>query len=241
MSVDHPLAPASSLYMAGWVPCVTSLDGMIGSDLVCGSPEHEVDQWPARGVSAVCNAVAVTGDNESMESQARFEALYRRYAPVVKSYALRRADPSIADDVVSDVFLVCWRRLEEVPADVLPWLLEVARRALSTRRRGENRRHALSDRLAATAIDVEAQSVGSGSLRAALESLSAADRELLLLIAWEDLTPTQAATALGIKAPTLRVRLLRARRRLASALEAVESSGSPAPHPSIPQPSEGPQ
>ena len=189
--------------------------------------------------SAVCNALAVAGNNESMDRTARFEALYRRYAPAVKSYALRRAAPSMADDVVSDVFLVCWRRLDEAPADVLPWLFGIGRRALSTRRRGESRRHALSDRLAATAIDIEAQKVESGSLRAALDSLSAADRELLLLIAWEDLTPTQAAAALGIKAPTARVRLLRARRRLASALETAESSGSPTPQSSIPQPSEG--
>jgi len=60
---------------------------------------------------------------------------------------LRRVNPSTADDVVAEVFVVCWRRLDEVPVDPLPWLLGVARRVLSTQRRGERRRGALRDRL----------------------------------------------------------------------------------------------
>ncbi len=54
----------------------------------------------------------------------------------------------MADDVVAEVFVVCWRRFEDVPADPLPWLLGVARRVLSTQRRGERRRGALRERLA---------------------------------------------------------------------------------------------
>jgi RNA polymerase sigma-70 factor, ECF subfamily len=53
----------------------------------------------------------------------------------------------------------------------------------------------------------------------ALRSLSALDREALLLVAWEDLTPTQAARSLGISPVAFRVRLLRARRRIRSKLE----------------------
>src|SRR5581483_625306 len=56
-------------------------------------------------------------------------------------------------------------------------------------------------------------------LRQALRSLSPLDREALLLTAWEDLTPTQAARALGINPTAFRVRLLRARRRLRAALD----------------------
>jgi RNA polymerase sigma-70 factor (ECF subfamily) len=58
-------------------------------------------------------------------------------------------------------------------------------------------------------------------LGAALRSLSALDREALLLVAWEDLTPTQAAHSLGISPVAFRVRLLRARRRIRSKLEAA--------------------
>lgn len=183
-----------------------------------------------------------------MERRLRFELLYAKHAPVVKAYVLRRADPSTADDVVAEVFVVCWRRFEEIPIDPLPWLLGVARRVLSTQRRGERRRMALQDRLAQTAghsaVPVSGEMpggltaeepggsaeaiprMGDGALAgiadaglvAALARLSEVDRELLLLIAWEGLSPAEAASVLGVKPATARVRLLRARRRLAQAL-----------------------
>lgn len=172
-----------------------------------------------------------------MERRVRFELLYGEHAPAVKAYILRRAQASVTDDLVAEVFMVCWRRLDELPAEPLPWLLGVARRVLSTQRRGERRGVALRQRLAesgavvgapspaveATSPALEALSpaVGagaSGALRGALAQLSESDREVLLLIAWEGLSPTQAATVIGVKAATVRVRLHRARRRLARAL-----------------------
>jgi RNA polymerase sigma-70 factor (ECF subfamily) len=170
-----------------------------------------------------------------MERRLRFELLYAKHAPAVKAYVLRRADPSMADDVVAEAFVVCWRRFDEVPSDPLPWLLGVARGVLSTQRRGERRRNALRDRLAETAAGSSAgtadpvlASVETGNeplanvfdtaLAGALAQLSEDDRELLLLIAWDGLTPTEAAKVLEIKPATARVRLLRARRRLTRAL-----------------------
>jgi RNA polymerase sigma-70 factor (ECF subfamily) len=175
----------------------------------------------------------------------RFELLYAKHAPAVKAYVLRRADVSTADDVLAEVFVVCWRRFDEVPADPLPWLLGVARRVLSTQRRGERRRGALRDRLAETASDSTDAIpevgdgtlagvadgafayVGDGALAGALARLSEADRELLLLIAWDELSPSQAATVLNVKPATVRVRLLRARRRLTQAL--AREGSEPAP------------
>jgi RNA polymerase sigma-70 factor (ECF subfamily) len=148
----------------------------------------------------------------------RFELLYAKYAPAVKAYALRRADAASADDVVAEVFVVCWRRFEDVPLDPLPWLLGVARRVLSTQRRSERRRGALHDRLAEQTPDSIVERLGDGGLAAALARLSESDRELLLLIAWDGLSPAEAAKVLGIKPATARVRLLRARRRLTQAL-----------------------
>ena len=151
-----------------------------------------------------------------MNKRERFEGLYTRHAPAVKAYALRRADAASADDVVAEVFVVCWRRFDDVPADALPWLLGVARRVLSTQRRGQRRRAALSEQLARVAP--VAHERGDGHLAGALASLGDGDRELLLLIAWEGLTPARAAAALGCKPSTARVRLMRARRRLSAAL-----------------------
>jgi RNA polymerase sigma-70 factor (ECF subfamily) len=153
----------------------------------------------------------------------RFELLYAKHAQAVKAYVLRRADASTADDVVAEVFVVCWRRFEEIPVDPLPWLLGVARRVLSTQRRGERRRGALHERLAEQAPDPSGETLRDSGLAAALARLSDADRELLLLIAWDGLSPAQAATVLAIKPATARVRLLRARRRLTQALSSERS------------------
>ena len=98
-----------------------------------------------------CNASTVSGHIGIVERQLRFELLYAKHAPAVKAYVLRRSAASTADDIVAEVFVVCWRRFEEVPVDPLPWLLAVARRVLSTQRRGERRRGALHERLAGEA------------------------------------------------------------------------------------------
>lgn len=153
-----------------------------------------------------------------MERRVRFELLYVRHAPAVKAYVLRRADASSADDVVAEVFVVCWRRFHELPPDPLPWLLGVARRVLSTQRRAARRRVALTDRLAETVSGSDATSGEDCVLAAALARLSDADRELLLLVAWDGLLPVQVAEVLGVKPATVRVRLMRARRRLSHAL-----------------------
>src|SRR6266516_5021416 len=82
------------------------------------------------------------------ERRMRFEELFRSHADAVRSYALRRTDPDEADDVVGETFLIAWRRLDDIPADTGPWLLGVARRVLSNRRRSDDRVLSLSNRLA---------------------------------------------------------------------------------------------
>ena len=153
-----------------------------------------------------------------------FEELYARHAGAVRGYAMRRCDPETADDVVADVFLIAWRRRDEVPAAPLPWLLATARRVLANHARGQSRRGRLLTRLAAepsmTVPPVVAGGRESTRLQAALASLKESDRELLLLMAWDGLEPRQAAEVLGVRPNTLAVRFHRARRRLSAALEA---------------------
>ena len=152
-------------------------------------------------------------------AERRFADLYSEHARGILGYALRRCpDPEDAADVVAETFLVAWRRLPEVPVggDGRLWLYGTARRVLANQRRGERRRGRLADQLRAElrrSLPVEA--VGDrGGILEALAALGEDDRELLMLIGWEELTPAQAARALGITSLAARSRLHRARRRL---------------------------
>jgi RNA polymerase sigma-70 factor (ECF subfamily) len=161
-----------------------------------------------------------------MERRVRFELLFRRYEPAVRAYALRRANAALADDVVAEVFVVCWRRFDEIPAEPLPWLLGVARHVLGTLRRGEHRHAALQWRLAEneTARPQDVPKVSDGVLATAMAQLREGDRELLLLVAWEGLSSSEIAVSLGIRPSTARVRLMRARRRLRGELNRAEAT-----------------
>jgi RNA polymerase sigma-70 factor (ECF subfamily) len=160
-----------------------------------------------------------------VDRQARFEELYRAHAGAVRAYAARRAQSdAIVDDIVSDVFLVVWRRLDDVPDQPVPWLLGIARRALANRRRSERRAAALSERLASLRRPVAVSPHTGDRLLDALASLPEPDRELLMLVAWEGLEPSEIAQLLGARPGTVVVRLHRARRRLAAALARHDST-----------------
>lgn len=156
-------------------------------------------------------------------SARRFRALFDGHRDAVLGYALRRVDdPADAADVVADTFLVAWRRLDDVPAgDARPWLFSVARRVLANKRRGEQRRGALAERLGqelAVRVPEEAADARNERVREAVARLSPDAREVLLLTCWEGLTPAQVATALGVRAVAVRSRLHRARRQLQAEL-----------------------
>lgn len=158
----------------------------------------------------------------------RFEALFERCHPAVRGYVLRRAPQAIVDDVVSETFLVAWRALDSVPREPLPWLYGVARRTLANHRRGHLRSAALSARLTRTLVPPPEQEAPiceevEPQLRAALLALTARECEALLLVAWEELSPAQAASALGCSSAAFRVRLHRARGHLAQLLERATS------------------
>jgi RNA polymerase sigma-70 factor (ECF subfamily) len=159
------------------------------------------------------------------ERSRRGEDLFVAHAVAVRAYARRRIDPASADDVVGEVFAIAWRRGEDVPADALPWLLGCARRVLANQRRGARRREALVERLVrrrSPGAAMPGEEGGDGVVIRALAQLREADREVLMLIAWEGLEPEPAAAALGCSRGALAVRLHRARRRLEAALEGQE-------------------
>ena len=154
-----------------------------------------------------------------LERSRRLEALFAEHGQAVRAYALRRIDRSTADDIVSDVFVVAFRRLEEIPDDALPWLLATARRVLANHRRSARRREAVTAELSVLHVSRWYEEiVGEPELLSALARLRERDREVLLLVAWEDLDPASAAAALGCSRATFAVRLHRARRRIAIAI-----------------------
>src|SRR5258706_3189642 len=169
-------------------------------------------------------------------AEARLARLYREHGREIMGYALRRADgPEEAADAVAETFLVAWRRLGDVPhgAEARLWLYGTARLVLANQRRAERRRTRLAQRLGeALRQELATHSPPEGQraeeVRQALLGLGDADRELLRLVAWEELTPAQAARVLGISVLAARSRLHRARRRLRTQLgrEQLGETGS---------------
>ena len=153
----------------------------------------------------------------------RLERLWEEHAAAVHAY-VRRREPELADEVCAETFAVAWRRLHDVPADARPWLVGVARNVLRTARRSAGRRAALADRLAADRPTQTVDPPDDPALGAALRRLSELDRELVLLVYWDDLEPAAAGRVVGLPPAVVRTRLWRARRRLRAVLEGEEAS-----------------
>lgn len=172
---------------------------------------------------------------QDRDAAVRFDAAFAHYGRLV-SYARRRAAPD-AEAVAAETLEVAWRRIDRLPADdPLPWLYRTAGHVLANQRRAARRAGVPQDKAhedRGYAPDASTRVLDASldpALERALLALSHGDRELLLLIAWEELTPAGAAAALGISRAAARVRLLRARRRFQHALaDAQPPSIRPAP------------
>jgi len=123
----------------------------------------------------------------------------------------------MAQDAVSETFLIAWRRFESLPAAPLPWLYGTARRVIANQRRAAEHQRSVAVRLAtepAAAVHDAAEALDTASAcRSALAKLGERDQETLMLVAWEELEPDAAARASGCTRAAFAVRLHRARRR----------------------------
>lgn len=151
----------------------------------------------------------------------RFSQLYEQLYGPVYAYAARRVGAGAADEVAAETFLVAWRRFERIPGEPLPWLYGVARNVMLRHRTAQARQDAARNGLLfeppmPTFEPIDSDDAG---LREAWEALGARDRDVLALIAWEELPVRDAARALGCSAPVFSVRLHRARRRFERLLE----------------------
>ncbi|MDE3721044.1 sigma-70 family RNA polymerase sigma factor [Nocardiopsis sp. N85] len=166
----------------------------------------------------------------SLDDPTDFGEIFRRHAPALHRYVVRRLGRADADDVVAETFHVAFRerhRYDPAYPDARPWLWRIAANLVRGHHRAETRHYRA---LARTGVDpvleghadrvgerVDAASV-SASLAGALARLSKGDRDVLLLIAWGELTYEEVASVLGIPVGTVRSRLHRARKRLRTAL-----------------------
>ncbi|WP_433145920.1 RNA polymerase sigma factor [Actinomadura nitritigenes] len=190
---------------------------------------------------------------ERAPDERRFTAMYDACRQRVWAYAAARAGRQIADEVVSETFAVAWRRLADVPDPPLPWLLGVARNVLRDGYRAEARREACTAELARWAPrpsgDIAEDVAERLAVLRAMAAIPEGDREVLILVAWQGLSPREAARVVGCSPAALRVRLHRARRRLLRAADAgaeaeaeagagrAEATGGPA---GAPAPARGP-
>lgn len=179
------------------------------------------------------------------EDRRQFERLFHEHYDAVLAYAVVRADLHVAKDAVAQAFLVAWRRRQEVPDRPLPWLLAVTRRTLADQRRAAARQGNLATRLKGFADhrplgDPADQVVEVDGALAAFRTLGDGDQEVLRLVAWDRLSPADAARVLGCSRPAFAVRLSRARRRLAAAMAASEAVEAADPFDLFPEPLEAP-
>jgi RNA polymerase sigma-70 factor (ECF subfamily) len=168
----------------------------------------------------------------------RFDELFGRHMPAIQSYCRWRSRNSAdSEDSVSEVFLTLWRRLDEVgdQADVRVWLYATARRVTANHLRAHRRSLGLVDRLLAQPAPLpqlqphDADTATAERVREALAGLRDLDREVLLLSAWEELSPAEIAQVLGCRPSSARGRLHRARRRFRESYErlypGIDSAG----------------
>jgi RNA polymerase sigma-70 factor (ECF subfamily) len=167
---------------------------------------------------------------QSLRVPERFASLFDRHAPYIHRYVARRLGEQAADDLVAETFLAAFAkraRYDLTRPDARPWLYGIATNLVGTHWRAELRELRLRSRVGRSAPEpfpedrvagrVSAQA-RRAELVAALAELSPEDRDVLLLIAWEQLSYEEVASALEIPIGTVRSRLHRARRTVRAAL-----------------------
>jgi RNA polymerase sigma-70 factor (ECF subfamily) len=177
------------------------------------------------------DATAIT---RSLREPECFATVFDRYYSPIHGYVARRLGQSVAEDVASETFLIAFaqrERYDVVRPDARPWLYGIASNLIARHHRAEQRRYRALARAAVdevsdgdtdrVAIRLDAQA-RRRPLAAALAGISKKDRDVLLLVAWADLTSEEAGQALGIPAGTARSRLHRARTKIRAALDRTQ-------------------
>lgn len=155
-----------------------------------------------------------------------FVSWCRRHGPAIHAYLVRRTGRQGADDLFGEVWLRAYAARSTYDArlgDPLPWLYGIARNVLRAHWRFRDRPEAALHPAPADPWADADDRLDAGTqledLHRALQLLSAEEREVLLLVAWERLTPAEVARALDIPQGTARSRLHRARQLMQGELD----------------------
>ena len=189
-------------------------------------------------------AATAAGDGEA------FAVFWRRHTSVVMAFGIQRcASSEDVADLVADTFLAAFRaagRYRAQTATAVPWLLGIATRLAWNQQRVLARwlrvsRRGVGEPPRFTGEEYEAVEAAIDAARqaplvqAALRAMPVGDRKVLELVAYAQLSPSEAAVALGISPNAARLRLARARRRLREQLLPGEpSAGLAAPNREVP-------
>lgn len=158
---------------------------------------------------------------------ARFDELYVKYRSRILAYCRTRSRSAAdGEDALAEVYLVAWRRLDEIPTGdaARAWLYATARRVTANQLRSAHRSLSLFERLSAWHIGPSFHELADASdadelIHTVLNRLKPIDREVLLLAEWEQLSSAEIAAVIGCSSGSARGRLHRARRRFREAYE----------------------
>jgi RNA polymerase sigma factor (sigma-70 family) len=168
-----------------------------------------------------------------------FAAIVDRHFTAIHRYLARRIGSDRADDLAAQTFAVAFRRRDGFDGrapSARPWLFGIATNVLRNELRSERRMLAAIARLDTGAKSGWADEVERSLARAdaasevariagAIAALDPGQRDVLLLVAWGELSQDEVAASLGIPVGTVYSRLARARLNLKQALGEVTDPG----------------
>jgi len=153
-----------------------------------------------------------------------YSAIFEQHYKAINAYTMRRVfSKQNVDDVVSEVFLVAWRRWDEVSGidNPLPWLYRVAGNLIRNSHRSDNRRSRLVGKMSSQPEQVFEDPAlrGESGLVEALSELSDEEQEILMLVAWEGLSHSEVAEVLDCSANAVGIRVHRAKKSLQEVMD----------------------
>jgi len=165
----------------------------------------------------------------SLKTPGAFGVIFDRHGSTLLRFLARRVDPAAAEDLLGEVFRIAFERrsgFEQDRDSARPWLYGIAANVVAKYHRSEARRFRAMARVSARRLldeDPAERAVAAADADArwavvmdAIGTLPEAERQVLLLFAWEELTYDEIALALGVPVGTVRSRLSRGRARLAA-------------------------